>query len=305
VTRRRLVLASTWLGAVAAVVLVTMIVAAGASARPASCSQPRPLPAVDRGAAPLLLKVANEEAIVMHFGDQGTQAVYPVHLSANAGPLVPRDFAGADALGVRIGETYFRKDRTHWIDLNHRDGLEARLIPVGPRDLELCVVVHPKAIGGLVPGRYTGTVFVVHTSDQAQLAALPVELTFRASRWTAIGIASLAVLLGLVVKALSEAAARQRHLHVSATRALKDYASELSFPVMLILAAIAGWLVFRQMYDGNPQWGASGGDTAKLFTVCFIAQMSGNQGIDVIRRVAGAAPAAATPEGTSATTGTP
>src|SRR5262249_3933650 len=159
--------------------------------------------------------------------------------------------------------------------------MRALLIPINSRELQLCVIVQPNADGGVEPGRYKGTIFI--KQGNAALVSLPVELTFRASHWTGIEIALVAVLLGLFVKVFSEAAARQRQEKVGPMRALKSYASELTFPVTIILAAIAGWLVFDQMYAGNPVWGASGGDITKLFAVCFIAQMSSNQGIDVIR----------------------
>jgi len=137
------------------------------------------------------------------------------------------------------------------------------------------------------PGRYKGTLLIVRGTNQQQLTTLPVEFTFRASHWTAIEVTLAAVLLGLTVRVLSEAAVRQKEKQLPRRAALRDCASELTFPVALILAAIGGWLVFDQIYSSDPAWGASGSDVAKLFAVCFLAQMTANQGIDVIKNAAG------------------
>jgi hypothetical protein len=45
--------------------------------------------------------------------------------------------------------------------------------------------------------------------------------------------------------------------------------------------------VFTQMYYGNSHWGADSGDIAKLFAVCFIAQMSASESLDIIKRTSG------------------
>jgi hypothetical protein len=289
---RRLLLGCAWLGVVAAFVLVSTIVVGGAKAQPTSCTQPHRLPAGSRSPTEqLLLTAPDGEAVVLHFDDSRAPGVYSALLSADGGALLPGDFTSADGLGVRAGDSYIRKDSQHRISVNLGNQMTAKLIPISPHDVELCVRVQPNADGGVRPGRYKGTIFLVHGANQAQLATLPVELTFRASHWTGVEIAFIAVLLGLAVKVLSEAAVKQRQQQVAPLRALKDYMSELSFPVTLILAAVAGWLVFDQMYNNNPVWGANSGDTAKLFAICFIAQMSSNQGIDVIKNATGGMPA--------------
>ena len=287
--RRRLLLAATWVGLIGTVALLSSIVAGGASAQPASCAKPAQLPPGSRdNRHKLLLKAHEGESIAINFDDSRSRQVYSVLLSADAGQLLPSDFASSSGLQAVAGDYYISRDGQHRISVNTGDQMRALLIPINPRELQLCVIVQPNANGGVEPGRYRGTLFVVHDGNQ-ELLSLPVELTFRASHWTGIEIALVAVLLGLLVKVLSEAAARQRQERTGPMRALKSYASELSFPVTLILAAIAGWLVFDQMYAGNPVWGANGSDITKLFAVCFIAQMSSNQGIDVIRNMAGGA----------------
>jgi hypothetical protein len=287
--RRRLLLAATWAGVLATVALLSSVVASGASAQPASCAKRAHLPTGSRDSKHKLLLTASEgEAISMSFDDSRSRQAYTALLSANAGQLLRSDFDTGTGLQAVAGDYYISRDGRHRIAVNTGNQLRAFLIPISPRELQLCVVVRPNANGGVEPGRYKGTLFIVHEGNQ-ELLSLPVELTFRASHWTGIEIALIAVVLGLFVKVFSEAAARQRQEKTGPMRALKSYASELTFPVTLILAAVAGWLVFDQMYLGNPIWGASGSDITKLFAVCFIAQMSSNQGIDVIRNMAGGA----------------
>jgi hypothetical protein len=286
--RRRLVLAATWLGVIGTMALLSSIVAGGAEAQPASCARPADLPPGTRDSKHKLFLTARAgEAISINFDDSRSRQVYPILLSADAGQLLPGDFDSSTGLQAGAGDYYISRDEQHRISVNTGDQMRALLIPINPRELQLCVIVQPNANGGVEPGRYKGTIFVKHGNEE--LVSLPVELTFRASHWTGIEIALVAVVLGLLVKVFSEAAARQRHEKSGPLRALKAYASELTFPVTLILAAIAGWLVFDQMYAGNPVWGESGSDITKLFAVCFIAQMSSNQGIDVIRNMAGGA----------------
>ncbi|HEY2218389.1 MAG TPA: hypothetical protein VGH35_03555 [Gaiellaceae bacterium] len=282
-------LATTWVGVLGTVVLLSSIVAGGAAAQPASCAKPAHLPAGSRDSKHRLLLTAREgDAIAINFDDSRSRQAYPILLSANAGQLLPSDFGSSSGLQAGAGDYYISRDGQHRISVNTGDQMRALLIPINPHVLQLCVIVQPNADGGVEPGRYKGTILIAHNGNQ-ELLSVPIELTFRASHWTGIEIALVAVLLGLLVKVLSEAAARQRQEKTGAMRALKSYASELSFPVTLILAAIAGWFVFDQMYAGNPIWGSSGGDITKLFAVCFVAQMSSNQGIDVIRNMAGGA----------------
>jgi hypothetical protein len=114
-----------------------------------------------------------------------------------------------------------------------------------------------------------------------------VTLTFRASRWLAVGVALLGVFVGLAVKALSEAAAGQRESGTGGWEALKAYRSQLSFYVTVILGIVAGAFVFQQVYISNGAWGASSSDFMKLFGLCFIAQLSSSEAVTVVRRALG------------------
>jgi hypothetical protein len=274
-----------WLGVLAAVAFAASVLAGGAEARPTSCSRPQQLPS-GASLAPLFLQVDETEKLVLHFNDSWHKGVKTVRLHATRG-LVAADLAGLNKLNLRTGDASIRKDSDHWISLSPTDGLTASLVPIDRRTLELCAVVNPHKVGSLVPGTYSGTLFVSQGSFGPQLAAVPVEFTFRASRWTGIGIAFGAVVLGLLVKVFSEAESRRRESKVRARQALKTYCCELTFPATLIIAAVGATLVFIQMYYGNAQWGASSGDVAKLFAVCFIAQMSGSETLDIIKRTAG------------------
>ena len=224
----------------------------------------------------------------MRFDDSLARDSYfvPLSLYANRG-MTSADFVPPNGFDVLFAGGYLRGDAGHRI-APYDDGVNVTLIPVTPQRLDLCLAVDPSQIRGLAPGTYRGTAAVVWGSNQTPLASVPVELTFRASRWFAIGVAFVAVALGLVVKVLSDAAASQRD-GIRPLQALKDYVSRLTFPAMLILAAVAGLLAFLQMYGGSADWGASDGDIAKLFALCFIAQMSTNEGINVIRHVTGGA----------------
>lgn len=116
---------------------------------------------------------------------------------------------------------------------------------------------------------------------------MPVEVTFRASRWTAALIAVLGVLLGLTVKVLSEAAGIHRTTGVGAKSALAAYFSQLMFPVTLIVAVIAGVFSFVVLYRADAAWGASDSDWLRLFATCFVLQMSGSEALNMLGRIAG------------------
>jgi H+/Cl- antiporter ClcA len=130
------------------------------------------------------------------------------------------------------------------------------------------------------------------------LSAVNVEATFRGPWRKAAFFAFLGVFLGLVVKTLSEAAAIARTSGIRAREALRIYTSRLEFPVIVILAAIAGTFVYVVQYLHDPDWGAEGTDTLRLFATCFIVQMGSSEALSVVSRVTGGFPAPpATPSG--------
>jgi hypothetical protein len=275
-----------WLGAIGAVAVVGAIFVGGATAKPKKCSKPYKVPA---GRVPGSLQLqAHDGGVAIHFDDSRAQDVDPVPLKVFGDALTSADFRSPEGLNLQLGDSYVRRDRDHWIALDREDGFVVNLIPTDAYALELCAIVNPKAIGSLKPGRYRGTIRILQGSEQTQLATLGVEFTFRAARWTGIEIVIVAVLLGLAVKVLSDAAATQRKEDLGPLQALKKTTvSDLGFVAAIILAAVGAWLVFEETYSSNQVWGASGGDIPKLFVVCFLEQLSSNQGIDVIKRVSG------------------
>ena len=266
---------------------VSLSLTGGARAQSASCgfalpsSGSTPLPATSRG----LILDADDAAFAMAFGDSRTPQARAIEI-----PAYQVELESTKGLKLKLGSGYLRDGNGHTISLNERDGLYGTLAVASPRALKLCLEVRPEQITQLRPGRWVGMVAVVAGVNEVSLTAVPVELTFRASRWNGTMIALLGVLLGLLVKIFSEAAVGQRERGIPAREALKAYMTQLSFPATLILAGVAGWLVFSQVYTGDPDWGASSADTTKLLAACFIAQMSSVEGLDLAKRIAGATP---------------
>src|SRR6266511_2499519 len=187
--RRRLLLGSAWLGVLAAVAFVGSVITPGAEAQPSSCPKPLVIPDVSgkQREAPIL-ETAEGAAIIMHFDESRAQDTYFVPLKAYKRKLSRRDFVAVGGLDVVLTGGYLRRDLSHRIAL-HDDGIRVTLVPVSTRELDLCLVVHPKDIGRLAPGTYRGAIAVVYGIEKTPLASVQVELTFRASRWTAISIA--------------------------------------------------------------------------------------------------------------------
>ena len=116
-----------------------------------------------------------------------------------------------------------------------------------------------------------------------------MTLTFRASRWLALGVALFGVSIGLALKALSEAAALQRdsgkHKNgISGRQALKGSVFHLRFGLTVILGVVAAAFVFQRVYIRNGAWGASSSDFMELFGLCLVAQLSSSEAVAVIRR---------------------
>jgi hypothetical protein len=222
-----------------------------------------------------VLKTDDPAAFFARFGDSRRPTVLFTDMAAFP-ELTPRDWLAADL-------SYLRSDEGRRIAAA-QDGLKPIIGFSNLGAIKVCLIVKPRNVGGLAPGRYKGTIAV---KGEVEPVSLPVELSFRTSHWVAIVFASLGVFFGVVVKAFSEAAAARRVTGTSGRQALKAYVSELSFPVALILAAIGGWIIFLQLYGADDDWGANGMDRAKLFAACFLIQMSSSEGIALISRFAG------------------
>jgi hypothetical protein len=287
--RRGILLCVTWLGAVAAVTFVSLSLASGAAARQASCGPlppPRQATELPPAAKNLVLEAAEDNAAFrLPFGQSRLLDARRVRLKA-----FDAELENTRGLDVRLGSGYLHGKDGRTINLNDGDGLYSTLSVVDPHTLELCVEVRPNEITQFHAGRYTGMIAVVAGKKQSALAAMPVELTFRAPLRSGLLIAIVGVLLRLLVKVLSEAAAGQQAREPRAWPALKTYISQLTFPAIVIVACMAGWLVFSQTYSSDPVWGANGADTAKLLGACFIAQLGSVEGINLAKRIGGGPP---------------
>jgi hypothetical protein len=166
-------------------------------------------------------------------------------------------------------------------------GVQLSLEKLGYDQVGICLRLDPARLG--VPaGLYSGTMGIAF-QDQTR-ASVSVEATFR-ERWQrAALIAFLGVFLGVIVKALSEAAAIARSTGISGRQALQDYAAQLGFAVTLILAAISGIVTYIVLYAHDPDWGAHANDGLRLFGACFVVQMSSSEALAVVSRFAGVGP---------------
>jgi hypothetical protein len=149
---------------------------------------------------------------------------------------------------------------------------------------EVCMQLDPRVLRGLHPGEYQGEIRVSVANGQPY--SFPLTMSFRTSRWDAVAFAAVGVVLGLIVKIFSELATRNRAERTPARAAIRAYVADWSFPVILILGAISGWLGYVEMYDASSTWGATGFDAVKLFGTCFGFQLGSIGGLDLARRLA-------------------
>jgi hypothetical protein len=291
VKSRRLLLGAAWLGAVGAASFVTTSLAAGAAApASASCGPFVPhnapsQPGTPMGSQPVIFR-KDDASIFMRFDDSRRPRALGLLFTA-----IPPVTSGTK-LWTQLD--YLRSTDGDQI-AGIGDGLRSSVGVTDTGGVEVCLAMNPHSVVGLHPGRFKGTLVV---GGDVQPLSLPVEVTFRAARSHAVLVAFLGVLLGLIVKVLSEAAAARPATGDDARRALRTYVSQLTFPVTLIFAAIAGWLGFVHIYDLDPDWGASSTDAAKLFAVCFLAQLSSVQAIELVKAAAGGATAGQQPPAT-------
>jgi hypothetical protein len=151
--------------------------------------------------------------------------------------------------------------------------------------VRVCVAIDPARIPDLRPGRYDGEVALRALRYREQTIDLVVSL--RGSRDDAITLAVAGVLIGLVIKILTELAAGQRSGNPGALHGLRRYVLQWSFPLTIILGVLAGWLAFNQMYEGNRTWGVEDADSLRLFGMCFGFQLGSIGGADMAKRLVG------------------
>jgi len=281
---RRWLYCAAWSVAVATAAVAVTGVAAGGVPRTEPCGTPN----LDNEYAPAppgsddLAFGPPTRAFSLRFDDSREPLHRRIRLLVDDGVITPV------GLKVRLGAgEALTGPGTHEIQAEG-DGLEMNVKVVDEHRVEVCVGINPPSIVDFSPGQYTGSVGVL-VGEMAK-ASVPIEVTFRAWRWKAVFIAFTGVVLGVIVKVLSEAAAIQRSTGVAPTRALRAYAEQLTFPVTLILAAIAGTIVYVDLYNSDRDWGSDGSDSIKLFAACFIVQMSSSEALALLSRLGGGAP---------------
>jgi hypothetical protein len=276
--RLRLAVVAAWLGVAGVATLVAATLAEGAPAALKNCGKPAPeaRPAEHRGTLPVLS--GGDDGFQIRLDDSRDLEITPVDLTAYG---LPR----SAILNVQFGGDGQLHSSETWRISPVDDGLALRWRRTGDR-IRVCVVVNPDRVTDLHPGRFVGSVVIY---GDVQPLSMPVVVTLRSSRLNAMGFAFIGVLLGLVAKVLTEAA-RRRRPGTGSWEALRSYMGQLTFPVMLILAGVAGYLGFVQLYASDLDWGSGGSDSARLLAACFIAQLGGLAGIDLIRQATGNVP---------------
>jgi len=285
--RRRALLCLAWLVTVGAGALLVLSLAPDAGAKPKSCGpipDPRPAEALPPAAADLgLYQKEGSNAVRIGFGESRQPDIRRIMLGAYDGALT-----STRGLDVKLGSGYVHGDDGRTISLNDPkgDGLYANLSVIDAHTLQLCVEVRPKEITEFHAGRYTGMIAIVAGKKQLALTAIPIELTFRAPFWGATRFALFGVLLGLLVKAVSETAGIPHRTEPRAWRPLWAYVTQPVFLAVAIVAFVTAIGVFSQAYGGNPVWGANTfGDAAKLLGACFAAPLGTVEGVDLANRI--------------------
>jgi hypothetical protein len=295
VSRRRPVLVFSWLAAAGATVFAAVVVVGTADAKAPPCRHAHPL-AMPMGhhdpkvQLPTLKRTNEDDELMIPFDDSRGPDSASVSLNA---PDLDATLAPRYGLELVLGTGYLRRSRRNEISATD-PGLSGSMVPLGAQHFALCLSVAPHDLTRARPGRYVGSLVVDASPEAQQLVTVPVELTFRASRWLAVGAALLGFLLGIIVKAVSEAAAIQREGRLASGDALTAYRKQLVFTLSVALGAISGAFIFHRVYISNPVWGEKSGDVLTLFGLCFLAQLSSNEGINIVRRAVTAPQAAAT-----------
>ena len=281
--RHRALLAVAWLGVVGAVGFAATVATANKGPGKSSCGgewpigfpklyDPKPL------TPPTELQPYQEgDSIALAFDDTHHDAAAYLDLQAANWNQSQLNHYG---LVLKLAGGYLRAGK----DKIGVDRLFASINVVRPDEAELCLHA-PKGLHVPHAGKYASRLQVLGGTNQL-VGSVPVELTHRDSRLRAVGVALFGVLLGLTFKALSEAAAGQRERKVGPWRALKDYGSRLDFWACVILGIVVGAIIFDKVYIRDQGWGGSSG-VLTLFGLCFLGQLSSNEGINIVRRAVG------------------
>jgi hypothetical protein len=158
-----------------------------------------------------------------------------------------------------------------------------RAIGSYPALVRVCIAVDPDAVPNLHPGRYEGKVFL--TAENVEDEPIPTVVTVRASRSKPVLLAFGGVVIGIVVRILTELASGQRPGNPGGSQALRNYLLQWGFPLTIFLGVLTCWRGYSEIYADNPTWGASGADSLKLFGTCFGLQVGSIGGADIAKRL--------------------
>jgi hypothetical protein len=156
-------------------------------------------------------------------------------------------------------------------------------------NLAVCVALDPAQIPDLEAGTYEGALTI--SGRSVAPTAVPISATFRDSKRNALGWALGGFLLGAICKALSE-------LRVgSARRGLLDYGSRPTSWIAILAGVAAAYYGFVQLYSSSRTWGAAEADGIKLLLTAALFQVSGVEGVELLKRIASSPPASPAPPG--------
>jgi hypothetical protein len=290
VTRVKLSYWAAWLGVGGTAAVAALIVPAASSTGSTSCPpgvaidryypEPRPSPAKVE-----FVPVPDGSKVKLRFNDshRPLKREFLFALAAGAPDFDLNALNNPSGLNARMFSQRLTGPRENYIwPIGH--GVQLSLELLSSDNIGICFRLDPNEMT-VPPGTYHGTVGVAF-KDQMR-TSVGVEASFRESWKRAALIAFLGAFLGVVVKALSEAAAIARSRGTSGWQALRDYTWQLTFVVTVILAVISGIFTYVALYAHDPDWGADANDGLKLFAACFIVQMSSSEALGVIVRFAG------------------
>lgn len=277
-SRNRVFNAAAWLTLAGLLALVVGTVPATA-AQAGTCKERPDAGSADGGQGEPGEFFVRDKKFTVRFDELRTPQMRTITVDAYANPVAPKNVTAS------IDEDVVSNEGR---SIGYGFTTGAEVVTIGnvgnPTTIRLCVMLDPNKIADLHPGKYEGV--VVLRADNFKAAAIPLEATFRAPRSNGLKMASAGVVLGLLVKMLTELGsgrARPRgHLH-----AVREYTLQWSFPLAIILGVLTGWLGFVEMYETSETWGVPGTDSLKLFGTCFGFQMGSIGGADMTKRLVG------------------
>jgi hypothetical protein len=289
VTPRRRLSIGMFLGAVAAAALAGATIAAdGGGVTGRRCE------GVEFAAPPLTADRDLDlefvlQKLTLDFGDSHGTRTRTVVIEVAPAAASEQSLNNLEGLHLRVGGNEELEGPSGHFIRAEGDGLDKTLLYESPNVLRMCVSVTPGDVVSFGPGRYSGTIGVFYGLTNEVRDSVPVEVTFRASRWSAMLVAALGLVLGLTVKALSEATWIHRRTGAGGAAALREYMSQPAFWATVIVAVVAAVFSFFLLYRADPDWGASDSDWLRLFATCFLLQMSGSEALTMLGRIAGGA----------------